>query len=81
MGNRSEIGFEEIEHTADNALLVSGRSWEELLINAAHGMNSLIATKVSAIGSLVQKQVVVEAADAEGLLVEWLSELDRKSVV
>ena len=75
MGNRSEIGFEEIEHTADNALLVSGRSWKELLINAAHGMNSLMVTKVSASGSLIQKQVVVEAADAEGLLVEWLSEL------
>lgn len=69
------MGFEEIEHTADNALLVSGRSWEELLTNAAHGMNSLMVMDVSAIGTQIPKQVTVEAPDAEGLLVEWLSEL------
>ena len=69
------MGFEEIEHTADNALLVSGCSWEELLINAAHGMNSLMVRDVSAIGTQTQKQASLEAPDAEGLLVEWLSEL------
>ena len=69
------MGFEEIEHTADKALLVSGCSWEELLINAAHGMNSLMVRDVSAIGTQTQKQASVEAPDAEGLLVEWLSEL------
>ena len=75
MGRKPEIGFEEIEHTADNALLVSGRSWEQLLINAARGMNSLMVTHVSAIGTQIKKQVAVKAEDAEGLLVEWLSEL------
>ena len=75
MVSKSKIGFEEIEHTADNALLVSGRSWEELLENAAHGMNSLMLMHVSDIGVQIQKQVTVEAADAEGVLVEWLGEL------
>jgi SHS2 domain-containing protein len=75
MRPRHEIGFEEIEHTADNALLVSGGTWEELLENAAHGMNSLMLGDVSAIGTQTQKQVSVEASDGEGLLVEWLSEL------
>jgi SHS2 domain-containing protein len=75
MRPRHEIGFKEIEHTADNALLVSGGTWEELLENAAHGMNSLMVSDVSAIGAQIQKQVIVEAPDAEGLLVEWLSEL------
>jgi SHS2 domain-containing protein len=69
------VGFEEIEHTADHALRVSGRSWEELLENAAHGMNSLMVRDVSAIGTQIQKEATVEAPDAEGLLVEWLSEL------
>ncbi len=69
------MGFEEIEHTADNALRVSGSSWEELLENAAHGMNSLMVSDVSAIGTQTRKQISVEAPDAEGLLVEWLSEL------
>jgi len=75
MGKKPQIRFEEIEHTADNALLVYGRSWEELLKNAAHGMNSLMATDVSALDAQTQKQASVEALDAEGLLVEWLSEL------
>ncbi len=75
MRPRHEIGFKEIEHTADNALLVSGGTWEELLENAAHGMNSLMLGDISAIGTQTQKQVSVEASDGEGLLVEWLSEL------
>ena len=75
MERKPEVGFEEIEHTADSALLVSGRTWEELLENAAHGMNTLMVTDVSAIGTQIQKQASVEAPDAEGLLVEWLSEL------
>ena len=75
MRPRHEIGFKEIEHTADNALLVSGGSWEELLENAARGMNSLMLRDVSTIGTQTQKQISVKAPDAEGLLVEWLSEL------
>ena len=69
------MGFEEIEHTADYSLLVSGSSWKELLMNAAHGMNSLMVRDASAIGTQTQKQISIEAPDAEGLLVEWLSEL------
>ncbi len=75
MEDNPKIGFEEIEHTADNALRVYGRSLEELLQNAAHGMNSLIVADVSAIGTQTQKYADVAAVDAESLLVEWLSEL------
>ena len=75
METQPEIGFEEIEHTADNALLVRGRSWEQLLINAALGMNSLMVPDISNIGSQSRIPAVVDAIDAEGLLVEWLSEL------
>ena len=75
MKPKRETGFKEIEHTADNALRVSGRSWEELLANAAHGMNSLMVRDVPTVGTQIQKQATVEAPDAEGLLVEWLSEL------
>ena len=69
------MGFEEIEHTADYSLLVSGGSWKELLMNAARGMNSLMVRDVAAIGTQTQRRVSVDAPDAEGLLVEWLSEL------
>jgi len=69
------IGFEEVEHTADNALRVQGRSLEELLRNAAHGMNTLMIKDVSIISTRTQKNVDVEALDPESLLVEWLGEL------
>jgi len=69
------IGFEEVEHTADNALRVQGRSLEELLRNAALGMNRLMVQDVSSISIRTQKKVAVEALDSEGLLVEWLGEL------
>lgn len=75
METEPETGFEEIEHTADNALWVSGRSWEQLLINAARGMNSLMVPDITGIGSRTRKPAVINAIDAEGLLVEWLSEL------
>ena len=35
--------FEEVEHVADAALKVYGRDWSEFLVNAAHGMFSLMA--------------------------------------
>lgn len=69
------IGFIEIEHTADYALQIQGRNLEELLVNAAHGMNSLMVAELNAISAQIKKNVDVEAVDAESLLVEWLSEL------
>ncbi len=68
-------GYEEIEHTADNALRIHGHSMEELLQNAAHGMNSLMLNDVAIISTQIQKYVEVEAIDAESVLVEWLAEL------
>jgi SHS2 domain-containing protein len=75
MENDRNKGFEEVEHTADNALRIHGHSMEELLRNAAHGMNSLMLNHVSIISNQIQKYVEVEAMDAESLLVEWLAEL------
>ena len=69
------IGFEEVEHTADNALRIHGNSMEELLQNAARGMNSLMIGDVSIISDQIQKDVEVEALDAESVLIEWLTEL------
>lgn len=78
-GYRSESGqkaaFEEIEHTADRALRIYGSDLQELLVNAAHGMNSLMVKKPAATSTPVEKSVELEAMDAEDLLVEWLSEL------
>ena len=70
-----QTAFEEIEHTADRALRIYGSNLEELLLNAARGMNSLMVTQPIACSDLHEKFVEIEAIDIEGLLVDWLSEL------
>jgi SHS2 domain-containing protein len=69
------IGFEEIEHTADRALKIYGRNLKELLVNAAHGLNSLMGADDTIDAARITKSIALDAIDAEGLLVEWLSEL------
>jgi len=66
--------FEEVEHVADAALKVYGRDWSEFLVNAAHGMFSLMADWQDSRPSR-QHEISLRAADAETLLVDWLSEL------
>ncbi len=72
---RGRIPFEEIEHTADHAIKVYGSDLAELLVNAASGMNSLLAAEQDSTKRPEEKSIELEAVDAEGLLVEWLSEL------
>lgn len=74
-GSHHQIAFEEIEHTADRALRIWGSNLEELLLNAARGINSLMVTKHTPCSEHQEKFVELEAMDAESLLVDWLSEL------
>jgi SHS2 domain-containing protein len=67
--------FEEIEHTADVALRVHGMDLMELLQNAALGMAHLICEENFLSDDYEEQFVEIRADDAEGLLVEWLSEL------
>jgi SHS2 domain-containing protein len=67
--------FEEVEHTADRALRIHGRDLEELFANAAAGLNSLMLAPASDDPDTVAKRIELDAADAEDLLVSWLSEL------
>ncbi|MCU0603647.1 MAG: archease [Desulfobacterales bacterium] len=69
------VRFEEIEHTADRALRIYGTSWAEFLVNAARGMNSILAAAPARTPGRRSKSVQLEAIDAESLLVAWLSEL------
>lgn len=70
-----QIAFEEIEHTADRALIIYGRNLEELLLNAARGLNSLMGADEDLNSTPLTKSIELAAMDAESLLVEWLSEL------
>ena len=70
-----QIAFEEIEHTADRALRIYGGDLEELLVNAARGLNSLLGADGDLNATPLTKSIELDAMDAESLLVEWLSEL------
>jgi SHS2 domain-containing protein len=79
---RRMSGFEEVEHVADLALRVRGRDLADLLVNAARGLTWLLSPAEQEVGPAQDRvsgeqvhRVEVEAFDAEGLLVEWLSEL------
>lgn len=67
--------FEEVEHTADWALRIRGRNWPEFLVNAAQGMTSLLVADPATIPLEQERQIELDAFDAESLLVNWLSEL------
>ena len=67
-------GFEELPHTADWCLRVWADSLPELFAEAARGMNALSGVK-SAPGPRLERTFTAEAADAESLLVLFLSEL------
>ena len=74
-GPHHQIDFEEIDHTADRAIRIYGSNLEELLLNAARGMNDILVTRHIPGPALQEKIVHLKAIDSEGLLVEWLSEL------
>jgi SHS2 domain-containing protein len=69
------MGFQELDHTADHALKISGGNLKELFISAAEGMTSLMIADMSGISEEIEKTIEIDAIDTESLLVEWLSEL------
>ncbi|NIS80017.1 MAG: archease [Anaerolineales bacterium] len=69
-----ESTFEEIEHTADWALRVRGKTAPALFRNAAFGMLQLIQAKPESTRSK-KRNIELEAFDNESLLVTWLEEL------
>jgi SHS2 domain-containing protein len=74
-GSCHRVAFEEIDHTADRALRIYGSNLEDLFLNAARGMNSLMVTAPISGFEQQEKFVALEAMDTESLLVDWLSEL------
>jgi SHS2 domain-containing protein len=75
MGPESSfIPFEQVEHTADLAYLVRGRSPEELLENAALGLASFLVEPAT-VRALEEESIELEGSDAEECLVTWLQEI------
>ena len=67
-------GYREIEHTADWELEVWGPDMAALLEQAARGMYRLMGVEL-AVGERTERCLVIEAADEEALLVDFLGEL------
>jgi len=66
--------YEQLEHTADLALRIHGRTLRELFANAAHAMFSQL-TDLERVAPAVHREVEVQGIDYESLLVNWLNEL------
>jgi len=67
-------GYEEREHTADWSLHIWAPDLAGLLEQAAQGMSDLSGIKTKE-DERVKRSITVESTDAEGLLVNFLSEL------
>ena len=70
-----KLPFEIIDHTADWALRVYGRTLAELFINAAQGMTSLMVADPTTIPLTESRSIELDAYDMESLFVDWLTEL------
>src|SRR5207247_4875654 len=68
------VRYEEIEHTADVGIRAYGRDLDELFVNAAEGMFSLIAdlSEVKPVGEI---EVRLQGDDLPTLFLRWLGEL------
>lgn len=66
--------YEQIDIAGDAGLIIRGNTIEELFINAAEGMFSLI-TNTRAIKDTETKDISIESDNYENLLIQWLNEL------
>lgn len=69
-----KMGFREIQHTADWAIRVWAGDLPSLFSEAARGMNSLAGAEIGP-GKRLRRRIDLIEADAEGLLVAFLSDL------
>lgn len=69
----AQLPYEQLNHTADLALRIYGRTLRQLFANAAYAMFSQLADL--SLRPSVQREVEVEGIDYESLLVNWLNEL------
>ena len=67
--------FETFDHTADVGLRVSAGSLEELFVEAARGLTSLLMDNVDELRAEISENVEIADSDVEYLLFDWLNEL------
>ncbi len=68
--------FELIEHSGDVKLRALGQTLEDVLVNAARGMMAfMFGDDILNVQAEQREFIIIESADREALLVDWLSEL------
>jgi protein archease len=68
------MGYTFIDHTADVAADLTGRTLEELFASAAQALTDTVTDRAE-VHPVITQSVTVEAATPEDLLVDWLNEL------
>ena len=68
------MGYTFVDHTADVAADLSGRTIEALFASAAQALTDTI-TQLDAVRPLVTESVTLESGTLDDLLVDWLNEL------
>ncbi|MDH4264083.1 MAG: archease [Deltaproteobacteria bacterium] len=66
--------YETFDHTADLGIRIFGRTYEEVMTNAAYALFDLL-TDLERVQETLAYAIHVEADEREELLVRWLSEL------
>ena len=67
--------YEIFEHTADLGIRVRADSLEELFVDAAKGLFSIMVINLDAVRTIEKVTFEVDGDDIEGLLHGWLGEL------
>ena len=67
--------FETFDHTADIGLRVEASTLEELFVDAARGLTSLLVENSDDVRGTVDESVSLTQRDLDYLLFDWLNEL------
>lgn len=67
--------FETFDHTADIGLRVSAETLEELFVDAAHGLTSLLVENIADVRPTLTESIQLAGTETDYLLFDWLNEL------
>ena len=67
--------FETFDHTADIGLRVEAASLEELFVEAARGLMSLLVENVDDVRPIAEESISLVGSEVDYLLFDWLNEL------
>ncbi len=67
--------FEVFDHTADLGLRVRAATLEELFVEAARGLFSVIVENLAGVRPVEERTIQIAGNDREYLLFDWLTEL------